>query len=93
MKKCEEKKDFPSLYDCFELGQRVERSLKNKNGEIKVYKGIILAIDNEGMEIYWDTKDGRYLSEETDFGFCHCKIQEIYKGSSKYSPIKKDRIY
>jgi ribosomal protein L19 len=41
-----EPKDYPSLYDAFQLGDRVKRFYKDKNGNNNEYKGIVLAIDN-----------------------------------------------
>jgi hypothetical protein len=82
--------EYPSLYDVFELGDRVERVYVDKNGQNKIYKGIILAIDNYNVEIYWDTKDGKYNPEGVDTAFTNCPIAEIFKGTSEYSPIKKD---
>ena len=83
-------KDYPSLYNVFELGDRVERVYINKNGQNKIYKGIILAIDEDNVEIYWDTKDGKYNPEDMEIAFTNCSIAEIFNGNSEYSPIKKD---
>ena len=60
MTKKKKNKNYPSLYDEFDLGGRVKRIYKDKNGKNKEYKGIILAIDDNGIEIYWDTRDGKY---------------------------------
>ncbi len=84
-----EKKDYPSLYDAFELGDRVKRTLKNKNGEKTTYKGIVLAIEEKGIEIYWDTQNGKYRPNNMNIAFSHCELEEIFKGSNKYSPIEK----
>ena len=84
-------KNYPSLYDAFELGDRVKRVYKNKNGRNKEYKGIILAIDNKGVEIYWDTRDGKYRPNDMEIAFTSCPINEIFQGSDKYTPIEKDR--
>ena len=84
-------KNYPSLYDAFDLGDRVKRFYLDKNENNKEYKGIILAIDSEGVEIYWDTRDGKYRPNDMDIAFTNCPIYEIFKGSEKYSPIKKDR--
>lgn len=84
-------KDYPSLYDAFELGDRVKRVLIDKFGKSQEYKGIILAIDENGIEIYWDTKNGRYRPQDMDIAFTNCHIQEIFNGTGKYSPIEKDK--
>jgi len=92
MGKYEEKEKngkYPCLYDVFDLGDRVKRLYNDKYGKSREYKGIILAIDNNAIEIYWDTKDGKYCPDDTDIYFTHCDLEEIFKGNEKYSPIKK----
>jgi len=84
-------KDFPSLYDAFELGDRVKRSYKEKNGKVKEYKGIVLAIEENSMEIYWDTLNGKYRPNNMELAFTNCHIDEIYSGNEGYSPIKKEK--
>jgi len=83
-------KDYPSLYDAFELGDRVKRTYTDKNGKNKIYKGIVLAIEENGIEIYWDTRDGKYRPNNMDIAFSLCKLEEIFKGNNEYSPIEKD---
>ena len=85
-----EKKNYPSLYDAFELGDRVRRTYKDKNGRNTTYKGIVLAIEEKGIEIYWDTQDGKYRPNNMDIAFSHCELEEIFKGNNKYGPIEKD---
>lgn len=84
-------KNFPSLYDAFELGDRVKRSYKEKNGKVKEYKGIVLAIEEDSMEIYWDTLNGKYRPNDMSLAFTNCPIEEIYSGNGEYSPIKKEK--
>ena len=83
-------KRYPSLYDAFELGNRVKRSYKIKNGKNKEYKGIVLAIDDNSVEIYWDTRDGKYRPKDMNVAFTNCQIDEIFRGNKEYTPIKKD---
>lgn len=85
----DESNNYPSLYEFFELGDRVKRIYYAKNGQNKIYKGIILAIDENGVEIYWDTKNGKYRPEDMDIAFTKCPIAEIFEGTNEYSPIKK----
>jgi hypothetical protein len=80
---------YPSLYDAFELGDRVKRIYKDKNGKNTEYKGIILAIEDNEIEIYWDTQDGKYRPDNMNLAFTTCKLCEIFEGSNDYSPIKK----
>ena len=83
--------NHPSLYDAFELGDRVKRIFKDKFGKFQEYKGIVLAIDENSIEIYWDTKNGRYRPQDMDIAFTNCPINEIFKGTGEYSPIEKDK--
>ena len=82
--------NYPSLYDAFELGDRVKRICKDKKGRNKEYRGIVLAIDDNGIEIYWDTRDGKYRPNDMEMAFTNCPTKEIFKGNEKYSPIEKD---
>lgn len=83
--------NYPSLYDAFELGDRVKRIYKDKIGRDKEYKGIILAINDNGIEIYWDTIDGKYRPNDMEIAFTNCSIYEIFHGNDQYTPIEKDR--
>jgi hypothetical protein len=85
------KVEYPSLYESFELGDRVKRIYKNNYGEKAEYKGIVLAINEKGMEIYWDTIDGKYRCKDTNIDFTHLELEEIYRGNEKYSPLIKDK--
>ena len=82
--------NYPSLYDAFELGDRVKRIYKVKNGKNKEYKGIVLAIEDRSIEIYWDTRDGKYRPNDMDVAFTSCKLSEIFKGNDFYTPITKE---
>ena len=81
---------YPSLFDAFNLGDRVKRTWKDSDGRIKEYKGTILAIDEEGIEVYWDTLNGKFRPEYMDVAFTTCPTQEIFNGTEKYTPIKKE---
>ena len=78
-----------SLYDLFKLGDRVKRKYTDSEGKTKLYEGIILAIEQDNIEIYWDTKDGEYKPDDMDLTFTNCTIKEIFEGDDRYSPIKK----
>jgi len=82
--------DYPSLYDAFNLGDRVKRIYTDKKGGPLEYRGIVLAIDNNCLEIYWDTKDGKYRPGDMNIAFTTCPLNEIFNGSEYYTPIKKD---
>ena len=83
-------KSYPSLYDAFKLGDRVKRRYKDENGKSKEYKGIILAIYNENIEVYWDTLNGKYRPDNMDVTFTNCSVNDIFQGNKHYSPIKKE---
>jgi len=83
------KKDYPSLYDAFELGDRVKRTYHDKKDKYE-YKGIVLAIEDDSMEVYWDTMNGRYRPGDMNVAFTSCQRNEIFKGNDYYTPIKKD---
>ena len=89
IKKYKEKKGSKSLYDAFDLGDRVQRLYTNIYGKSKEYKGIVLAIDKKGLEIYWDTENGKYKPGEININFTHLGANEVFKGNNKYSPVKK----
>jgi hypothetical protein len=93
MSKKKNEHNYPSLYDAFALGDRVKRLYKDKKGRNKEYKGIILAIDSKGVEIYWDTLNGKYRPRDMEIAFSNCLKNEIFQGNEKYSPIKKDNHY
>ena len=84
---------YPSLYDAFQLGDRVMRIYQDKYGRKIEYKGIVLKIEKDGMEVYWDTKDGKYKPGEMDISFTHCEVEEIFRGDGDYTSIKKDKSY
>ena len=88
-KKNDKTVSYPSLYDAFELGDRVKRTYKDKKSKYE-YKGIVLAIEENSIEIYWDTKNGKYRPGDMDVAFTNCPVNEIFKGTGYYSPIKKD---
>ena len=81
---------YPSLYDYFNLGDRVVRTYKDKSGNAKEYRGIIMAIRDDSMEIYWDTMNGKYRPKEMNVAFTTCKINEIFNGNKYYSPLEKE---
>lgn len=95
MKEDKQKKSemYPSLYDAFQIGDRVMRVYRDKYGKKTEYKGIVLKIEKEGMEIYWDMEDGKYKPGEMNVSFTHCQVEEIFRGDGDYTAIKKERSY
>ena len=74
-------RQHPSLYDAFNLGDRVKRAYLDKNGKPQEYAGIVLAISKGGIEVCWDTKDGNYKPKKSDISFTNCPIDEIFEGT------------
>lgn len=90
----ERSKEYVSLYDEFKPGERVIRHYKKKSGEVEEYEGIIMAMDQEYMEVYWDTIDGQYCPDQIVDDFTLCDADEVFNGSEDYSPIqhKKKKV-
>jgi len=82
--------NYPSLYDIFKPGDRVTRSRVGKNGNLDVYKGIIMSMNSKHLEIFWDVIDGKYRPKDIEFQFTNCTLDDIFEGSDKYSPIKRE---
>ena len=85
--------EYPSLFETFQLGDRVMRIYKDKLGKKIKYKGIILKIEKNSIEVYWDTKNDEYKSEEMNTSFTHCDVEEIFRGDGYFTPIKKEKSY
>jgi hypothetical protein len=77
-----------SLYDFFTIGDTVKRVYKDHMGKIEEHQGIVLAMDESGMEVFWHTKDGKYTPWENSF--TRCSLHEVFHGDYSYSPVKKD---
>jgi hypothetical protein len=84
------KDSYPPLFDAFRLGDSIKRTYKNEKGKSQEYKGTILAIKNECIEVYWDTLNGKFRPFGMDVTFTECQFYEIFNGNEHYSPIKKD---
>lgn len=86
-----DKDSYPSLFDAFCLGDRVRRTYKDKKGsKSQEYRGTILAIANESIEIYWDTLNGKFRPTGMNVTFTECPVYEIFNGNEHYSPIEKE---
>ena len=83
-------KNYPSLYDNFEPGDRVTRIRVDKNGKLDEYKGIIMRMNGEHLEIFWDIMDGKYRPSDIEVNFTNCSLNDIFEGSDKYTPIKRE---
>ena len=86
-----ENENYPSLYDAFHLGDRVKRVYKDKKGKTQEYKGIVLAIDNKGIEVYWDTMNGKFRPTGMNVTFTNCPLIEIFNGDDNYTPIEIEK--
>jgi hypothetical protein len=90
-KKKSVKNIYPSLFEVYQLGDRVKRTYTNKDGKVEKYSGIILSINTNSLEIYWDTINGRYEPDEIDNIFDNCKLHDVFYGNEKYSQLKKEK--
>ncbi len=84
------KKELPSLFEIFQLGDRVKRSYTDKDGNIQVYSGIIMDIYPDSINVFWDKVDDRYILNYFENVFKKLTINDIFNGSNNYSPIKKE---
>ena len=90
-KKKVQKKEYPSLFEVFHLGDRVKRTIVDKDGNTDEFSGIIMAIYNDSIDIFWDTVNNKYSPQEIDNLFNNITINDIFNGSDRFSPVKKDR--
>ena len=81
-----------SLFRYFHPGDRVKRRYKQAKEGKKQYEGIIIAMDHNSLEIYWDTVDGIYCPNLIDMDFTMCGFNEVMKGNNKFSPVKHKKI-
>ncbi|RLF39954.1 MAG: hypothetical protein DRN12_06255 [Thermoplasmata archaeon] len=73
-----------NIYDVFKPGDRVYRKYIDIDGSNSRYEGIILSLTKDSMEVFWDRVNGKYKPT----GFTKCSMEEIFDGSSGYTPIK-----
>ena len=77
-----------SLFRYFHPGERVRRKYKQEKGGKKQYEGIIMTMDHDSLEIYWDTIDGIYCPNIIEKDFTICGFDEVMKGNNTFSPVK-----
>jgi len=87
------KKSALSLYNHFKPGDRVKRSFQGDAGKSKRYEGIIMSMDHDKMEIYWDKIDGMYCPDLIKNDFTMCSLDEIMNGNYEFSPLKHKKSY
>lgn len=84
-------KEGHSLFEKYELGDRVKRTYIDKDGNIEYYSGIIMTINNDNIDIFWDTINGKYQPQKIENIFNNCTMNEILNGNENFSSIKKER--
>jgi len=84
-KKYEEK----TLLDVFKQGDRVYQIYYDSKGDKKEYSGIVIRIKEHCMAVYWDTIDGKPVSNIREV-FTVFHESEIFNGNDNASPIKKE---
>ena len=83
------KKPTLSLYECFKPGDRVKRTYQGGKGKNQINEGIIMTMDHDQLEIFWDKINGVYCPSLFDDEFTICFLEEVMYGTKKYSPMKQ----
>jgi hypothetical protein len=91
MMKGSHKKPILSLYRKFEPGDRVKRTIENENGRKQEIEGIVMAMDHNRLEVYWDTMDGIYCPNDIMEDFTMCDFEEVMYGTHIYSPVRQKK--
>jgi hypothetical protein len=79
---------YSSLFKTFKPGDRVIRKENQQNHNYEIVEGIIMSMDTDFLEVYWDKKNGIYCPEQMDHDFTFCPVDEVVHGNEKFSPIK-----
>ncbi|RLF59642.1 MAG: hypothetical protein DRN27_01980 [Thermoplasmata archaeon] len=87
------KKSALSLYKHFKPGDRVKRSFQGDAGKSKRYEGIIMSMDHDKLEIYWDKIDGMYCPDLIEKDFTMCSFDEVMNGNYEFTPLKHKKSY
>ena len=66
----------------------MKRIIQQGKGQKKEVEGIIMSIDHDQLEVYWDTLDGIYCPKDIREVFTICNFEEVLYGTQKYSPIR-----
>ena len=83
-------KDEQTLLDVYKKGERVVQVYYDLDGLKKEHSGVIVKIKPHCMAIYWDTIDGKPISNiQETYAVLH--EMEILKGSKNSSAIKKEK--
>ena len=87
------KKPTLSLYRQFKPGNRVKRFYHGETGGTNLYEGIIMTVDHDRLEIYWDKIDGIYCPDHINEDFTMCTFDEIMNGNQEFSPLKQKKLF
>ena len=90
MKEKKELKSDLSLFEYFKPGDRVKRKTFGKNA-VDEFEGLIMSMDNDHLEIYWDTVNGTYCPGSIEEEFTNCSINEALYGTDDHSPLKQKK--
>ena len=73
----------------FCLGDRVSRIYRDNHNNFVEYEGLVLGINEEGIEICWDKQNNSCKRSSLDnIDFTNCSKDEVFKGNNKFTPIK-----
>ena len=91
IKRKHEKNNNTTLFEIFNLGDRLNCIYVNKDGKKDKYSGIVMAISKDNIEVFWDKINGIYKPEKIHFTFNTLEIDEIINGNQEFSKIKKNK--
>ena len=83
-------KDNQTLLDVFKKGERVVQVYHELDGSKKEHSGVIVKIKQHCMAVYWDTIDGKPISNFQETYVVLHEI-EIFNGNKNSSLIKKEK--
>ena len=78
-----------TLLDVFRQGDRVCQIYYDSEGCKRTYSGIIMRIEKHCMAVYWDTVNGKPVSDIRQV-FTVFHENEIFNGKENTSPITKE---
>jgi hypothetical protein len=86
------KRSTLSLLRQFKPGDRVKRYYHGEPGSINMYEGIIMTVNHDQLEIYWDKIDGVYCPNLIENDFTICNFDEVRNGNQEFSALKQKKL-
>ena len=82
-----------SLYSFFSIGDRVKKKHIDKFGNKYKCEGIVLSVNSDFLQIFWDKCNGKYKPYSMDITFSKCSKYEIFRGDEENSATFKVNKY